>query len=137
LRSISEQAIATGDASITASSVFFAWRSSFACSSRALRRRSSEEAIRLKASASLPNSPAAEIDVRWLSSPDARIAASRSSWRNGRMMRPDSIQAMSDPMAMAKRPNSPLNLSLVTTGMELTAIGMPTTTSHGVRYAVE
>ncbi len=56
--------IAIGDASITASSVLLARRSSSVCSRFSLRRRSNDEAIRLNASASLPNSLADAIEVR-------------------------------------------------------------------------
>ena len=53
------------------------------------------------------------------------------------MIRPDSIQAMIDPTAMARRLNSPLHLSLVVTVAVAISAGMPTLTNQGTRYAVE
>ena len=75
--------------------------------------------------------------VRWLSSPEASIAASCSSWRSGRMMRPDSIQAMVEAMVIAASPNRRLRLNRAVMPAEATSVGRPTLTNQGARCVVE
>ena len=52
------------------------------------------------------------------------------------MMRPDTIQAITDAMAIAEMPNNPLVSSWVAMPAAATAVGRPTLTSHGARCAV-
>ena len=122
---------------MTAASVSLACRNSPATARVSSSRRSSDCAMQLKLFASAPTSSWVRTALRWLSSPAASTDASLPSCRNGRTMRPDSIQAMAKAAANAQVMNSTLQPSRRATATNAISVGSPTETSHGTAYAVE